>query len=106
MAGLSLSQLDSTLPPPPPRRNRLKPEASGLCPETRQGGFAPLDPPPKGEALWNLLMALMRGVANRDIARPVSATPLINATNGSRGHCPWRGSQGQSPLVGFGAKPR
>ena len=73
---------------------------SGLCPETRQGSSAPLDPSPKGEALWDLLMALMRGVANRGLARSMSATPLINATNGSRGHCPWRGSKGQSPLVG------
>src|SRR6266702_1572461 len=64
--------------------------------DLRQGQW-PLDP----------LVALMRGVADCDLSRSVSATPLINAINrfqraspfggGSRGaELPWR-VRGQSP---------
>src|SRR6266568_8646822 len=69
-------------------------------PSNPPGGFAPLDPPPKGEALWNLLMALMRGVADTGLARSQSATPLINATNRFQGLSPLAEVQEAEPPGG------
>src|SRR6266567_2645784 len=89
-------------------------EASGLRPETRQGSSAPPwsasrpKPPPKGEALWNLLMALDEGGGRHGpFEVTVGHLPHPTPPMGSKGYRPWRVVQeGSALLVGSGATPR
>ena len=59
-----------------------------------------MDPPPKGEALWNLLLGWMREVADRDLSRSASATSLIQPTNGFQGLPPLAEVQEAEPPGG------
>ena len=41
--------------------NRVNEARSGRCPETRQGGFAPLDPPAKAQPLQSIRLERLDG---------------------------------------------
>jgi hypothetical protein len=95
---------------------------SGRCPEARQGGFAPLDPPPKAEPLESIHLVAEReghcetawvawltpAIAGMSQAtQAVSQWPSLSATKervprapplaGIQGAAPLGGVQGQRP---------
>src|SRR5277367_2917566 len=108
--------------PPRTKDNRGRGGRSGRCPETRQGGVAPLDPPPKAAAfgihpfggceggVWGwaqrsgaVLFAEQRRKALRRSAAPSPTPhPHTRQTDGSQRPLPLVGGPGgQRPLGGF-----
>ena len=94
--------------------NRLKAARSGLRPETRQGALPPGPPPEAAASGLHFLVGLREGcrrgqcsAADRRRVGWPRRHPSLNPNQrtGSKGRCPWRGSKGQRPLVGSGAKP-
>src|SRR5277367_2917567 len=112
--------------PPRTKDNRGRGGRSGRCPETRQGGVAPLDPPPKAAAfgihpfggceggVWGwaqrsgavLFAAARRKALRRSAAPSPTPHPHTHQTDGSQRLRLWWGVQGgNATLAGFRAAP-
>jgi hypothetical protein len=76
----------------------------GLRPIPHEGGFAPLNPPPKAEPLESINKVFEEGGDYLPLIRMQRDAPLLKNLNGSKGCALSGGQGGKAPLWGHGGE--
>jgi len=76
----------------------------GLRPIPHEGGFAPLNPPPKAQPLESFFKGLGEGGRLLPLQRPYRDAPLLPNLKGSKGCALSGGQGGKAPLRGHGGE--